>query len=425
MSRGNIGQMRFPARLTAATVCAVLAVPVAVVGGVGTVGTSYAAGPTPTPDQIAAAKAKAAKTAAKLDQTTQRLKAVQAQLTTESAAAELAVARWQSAQAAAAKAHAALGVAQAAADAADVAVQGYRRELNDYAVSAYMDGGPIASLGALLNATDPADVLTRNATLQAIGRGQSRIVNDFTTASTAASAARAAAEQESESARHLLDGASSAKVVAVGAVQLAQTLLASVDQAKKQLTDATGKAQKNVSALVKERAAALAAARAAAARLAAERLQSLAAVGGFPEATPAQGQLALKWAQSQLGVPYSWGGGDASGPTLGFAEANGPTDGVHTVGFDCSGLTLFAWAHVGFALGHWTGAQWVEGTAVPQDLVRPGDLLFFATDVTDPTTIHHVGIYAGNGQMIDAPETGSVVRYDPAFNPEFIGAIRP
>jgi cell wall-associated NlpC family hydrolase len=52
-------------------------------------------------------------------------------------------------------------------------------------------------------------------------------------------------------------------------------------------------------------------------------------------------------------------------------------------------------------------------------------MLFFATDVNDPTTIHHVGLYAGNGMMIDAPSTGSFVRYDPAFGPGFIGAVRP
>jgi cell wall-associated NlpC family hydrolase len=418
--------VRFPARLIAAAVCAVLAVPAGVLGAVGTsYATAPATGPTPTPQQIAAAKAKAAKTAAKLDKTTQQLKAVQAQLTTESTAAELAITRWQSAQAAATKAQAALTAAQAVAATADASAQGYRQQLNSYAVSAYMDGGPIASLGAMLNATDPADVLTRNATLQAIGRGQTRIVSDFTTASAGAATARATAQRASESARHLLDDASSARATAVGAVQLAQSLLATVDTAKRQLNDATGKARKNVSALVKQRAAALASARVAAARLAGQRLQRLATIGGFPAATPEQGVMALKWATSQLGVPYSWGGGDASGPTFGFAEDNGVTDGLHTIGFDCSGLTLFAWAHVGYALGHWTGAQWVEGAAVSREDLRAGDLLFFATDVTDPTTIHHVGIYAGNGQMIDAPETGAVVRYDPAFNDSYVGAIRP
>jgi cell wall-associated NlpC family hydrolase len=151
----------------------------------------------------------------------------------------------------------------------------------------------------------------------------------------------------------------------------------------------------------------------------------MAPINGFPEATAKQGLLALQWAKTQLGVPYSWGGGDANGPTLGFVENAQITSGASTIGFDCSGLTLFAWAHAGYALGHYTGAQWVEGVAVPQDKLRPGDLVFFATDTSDPTTIHHVGIYAGNGQMIDAPETGSVVRYDNAFRPGYIGAIRP
>src|SRR5207248_5016829 len=233
------------------------------------------------------------------------------------------------------------------------------------------------------------------------------------------------ATQASASAQQLLDDAGSAKASAASAVQLAQSLLAKVETAKQQLSVATSRDDKHVTALVKQRAAALAAARAAAARAASQKLQQLASVSGFPEATQQQGALALRWAQAQLGVPYSWGGGDADGPTLGFGEDNGITAGLHTVGFDCSGLTLFAWAHAGYALGHYTGAQWVEGTPVPQDRVRPGDLLFFATDITDPTTIHHVGIYAGNGHMIDAPETGAVVRYDPAFNDQYVGAIRP
>jgi cell wall-associated NlpC family hydrolase len=396
-------------------------------------GAAHAAGPTPAPSvpgaptagQIAAAKATAAKAAARLDATTKQLKDVQAELARVSAAAELAVAKWQSAQAAAATAQTTLTAAQAAADAAAADVSDYRRRLNEYAVAAYIDGGPIAQLAALLNASDPADVLTRNATLQEIGVGQSRVVSQFVDASELAAATKATAAQASASAQQLLAEAGAARTAAASAVQLAQSLLAKVAGAKDQLAAVTSHDRRQVTTLVRQRAAALAAARAAAARLAARQLQALATVNGFPAATPRQGRQALAWAQTQLGVPYSWGGGDANGPTVGFAETDGPTDGQHTVGFDCSGLTLYAWAHAGYALGHWTGAQWVQGTAVPVDELRPGDLLFFATDVTDPTTIHHVGIYAGNEQMIDAPQTGSVVRYDPAFNDEFIGAIRP
>jgi len=115
---------------------------------------------------------------------------------------------------------------------------------------------------------------------------------------------------------------------------------------------------------------------------------------------------ALGWAFREIGVPYSWGGGDATGPTGGFAQ------GADTVGFDCSGLTLFAWAHAGVALGHYTGSQWTAGRHVAQSDLQPGDLVFFATDTADPATIHHVGLYIGGGDMISAPHTGDVVRVE-------------
>lgn len=104
-------------------------------------------------------------------------------------------------------------------------------------------------------------------------------------------------------------------------------------------------------------------------------------------------------ARSQLGVPYSWGGGNAAGPTTG-------SGGV--VGFDCSGLALYAWAvgsNGAVTLPHSTTAQFQAGTPVALSAVQPGDLLFFNT--TGP--ISHVGIAIGGGQMIDAPTTGGAV----------------
>jgi cell wall-associated NlpC family hydrolase len=390
---------------------------------------AYAAGPSPsptaTPSDIAAAKAKAAKVAAKLSALTSELKATQAELDATSAQAELAVAQWQAAQAQVAAANDAATTAQNEAFAAEINLANYRAQLNAYAIAAYMDGGPIADLAALLTATNPADVLTRNATLQAVGIGQSQIVHDFVTASVQAANAQAAAAQASRDADRALADAQSARTTAEQSVAVAQSLLAKVQQARNAIAAAAGKQNATVADLVKQHEASLAAAQKAAARVATERLRSLAPVVGYTEATPAQGRLALQWAKTQLGVAYSWGGGDAFGPTLGFAESDGTTAGLHTIGFDCSGLTLFAWAHAGYSLQHWTGAQWVEGVAVAKNQLRPGDLLFFATDVTDPSTIHHVGIYAGGGTMIDAPQTGSVVRYDPAFNGQYIGAVRP
>jgi cell wall-associated NlpC family hydrolase len=74
---------------------------------------------------------------------------------------------------------------------------------------------------------------------------------------------------------------------------------------------------------------------------------------------------------------------------------------------------------------HYTGYQWAEGPHVPIDQLQRGDLVFFATNTSDPATIHHVGIYIGNGMMVDAPYTGAFVRIDPIDFPGLIGAIRP
>jgi cell wall-associated NlpC family hydrolase len=129
--------------------------------------------------------------------------------------------------------------------------------------------------------------------------------------------------------------------------------------------------------------------------------------------------VAVRAALSWLGTPYSWGGGDSSGPTYGVAQ------GAGIKGFDCSGLMLYAWSKAGVQLDHWTGTQWTAGPHVPIGLLRPGDLLFFATNTNDPDTIHHVGMYIGQGQMIEAPYTGARVRISSIWRHDLIGATRP
>ena len=175
-------------------------------------------------------------------------------------------------------------------------------------------------------------------------------------------------------------------------------------------------AQAHESALAAARQAALAAAARAAAAAAA---RAAAAAGGGAGSTQVpswawgsgasttQGDVAANWALSQIGKPYQWGG---AGPDT----------------YDCSGLTMQAWSHAGVQLLHYTGYQWEEGPHVPLDDLQRGDLLFFATNTADPATIHHVGIYIGNGMMVDAPYTGVDVRIDSMYQPGgLIGAVRP
>jgi peptidoglycan DL-endopeptidase RipA len=113
-------------------------------------------------------------------------------------------------------------------------------------------------------------------------------------------------------------------------------------------------------------------------------------------------EYVIQRAMSQRGVPYSWGGGNAAGKSTGIDS------GSNTVGFDCSGLMLYAFAGVGIKLDHYTGSQYNAGRKIPSAQARRGDMLFWG-----PNASQHVALYLGDGQMLEAPYTGSVVKVSP------------
>jgi cell wall-associated NlpC family hydrolase len=155
---------------------------------------------------------------------------------------------------------------------------------------------------------------------------------------------------------------------------------------------------------------------------------SIAALDPIPES--GLGSQVVAAAMRWLGTPYSWGGGNAAGPTAGVCCSPGGQDGRTVVGFDCSGLTLHAAAAAGLVLPRVSSAQYVggPGTRIPRGagigVLLPGDLVFFAFDIDNPATIHHVGIYLGGGNMINAPRPGTVVRVEPMYLDGYLGALR-
>jgi cell wall-associated NlpC family hydrolase len=127
------------------------------------------------------------------------------------------------------------------------------------------------------------------------------------------------------------------------------------------------------------------------------------------EPVRAQALAVVSWAEQQLGKPYRWG---AAGPGS----------------FDCSGLTMEALAQAGIAVSHNANAQWqkTRSHAVAQSQLAPGDLVFYTGSDGSPTAPGHVGIYFGNGEIIDAPHTGAAVRFDAlASIGGYVGAADP
>lgn len=124
----------------------------------------------------------------------------------------------------------------------------------------------------------------------------------------------------------------------------------------------------------------------------------------------------IEAALAQRGVPYSWGGGNADGTSYGICCSPSGKSGVNIKGFDCSGLTLYAYAKAGIQLPRTAAAQAGIGRRIPASLgtsaLKPGDLVFYAYAPGHDATIYHVGIYAGSGQMINAARPGTVVRLD-------------
>jgi cell wall-associated NlpC family hydrolase len=255
----------------------------------------------------------------------------------------------------------------------------------------YESGGRTTLFATVLSGNNPSDTL---AGLHVIGNLFSFDAADVAASSEAAHAASQRAATLDATAREVTQLQHSA-ALAAGRVRL---LLV---QQRRALRDANA----HVRRLVTQQQTAQAAADAANFR------NAILAAGGslLADGTVAPDQIAataIATARTRLGAPYVWGG---SGPSV----------------FDCSGLVQWSYAHAGLQLPRVAADQYNVGPHVDLDQLQPGDLLFWATDISDPATIHHVAMYVGGGMMIAAPHTGTVVQVQPVYLSGYIGATRP
>jgi peptidoglycan DL-endopeptidase CwlO len=229
--------------------------------------------------------------------------------------------------------------------------------INQIAVEGYMTGGLNPAL-QLLQSSNPQTMLDRASMIAQLEQQEGAKVSLVAAAQTAAQRALAAAAQEQQAARHL-----------------AAEMAAKVSQIQSKENFFNSQAFAKAEAIFEE-------------------------TGHYPYMNiqgDSQGDRVVRYALSMLGKPYVWGGASPS------------------VGFDCSGLVVWAYAQIGITLEHFTGDLWDEVEHIPYSEAQPGDLVFFYAD------IQHVGIYIGGGMMVDAPTFGQVVQVQPVSADPLVG----
>ena len=368
----------------------------------------------PTQAQINAAENRARQQQAALGAQQGKLSSASAQLGTLEVQAEVLTQRYDQTLVDEQRAAAAYQVTEARLKYAQQAQQASRQRLARLAASEFESGGGFGPMTSMLgDASGPQGYLSEVGLGQVLAQNGTDIEAQAQADDVVASAFRTQAHDLLTAEQADLKAASHLKLAIQAAVARQQEFVAASRAKRNSLARQVATAKAHVSALKSARQAALAAARAAARAAAQSAAGSTQGSSTAPSwasssgASAGQGDVAANWALTQLGKPYQWG---AAGPST----------------YDCSGLTMVAWAHAGVSLLHYTGYQWEEGPHVSLNQLQRGDLLFYATDNSDPDTIHHVGIYIGNGMMVDAPFTGAFVRIDSIYQPGVpIGAVRP
>ncbi|MEN3265911.1 NlpC/P60 family protein [Pseudonocardia sp.] len=352
---------------------------------------------------------------------------LQAALAAQRETAEAALVDLQVAQDAATAAARRADAARIATAAASVAIDQARARLDEFVTATYQQGLDIGPLGLLTDSTSPEDLVARAEFNDLIARtqlaaqdGLERARVDKANADSAARAALEDARVREAEARTAKAAADAAFAAAEGAAREQAEQLAAVAATRADVQRRLDAAESADAGLRQQRARfddwQRRLAREQAAR---ERADRDAAAGRVAAGTPRGGEPAVRGgsagvqrvidrAMSQIGVQYVWGGGTGRGPSTGIPDGLGSP--LNLIGFDCSGLMLYAFSGAGVSLPRVSRNQYNVGRKVPISEIRPGDMVFYQNG---SAPIHHVALYIGNGKMIEAPYTGASVRVVP------------
>jgi cell wall-associated NlpC family hydrolase len=382
----------------------------------------------PTDRQIAAAASAKAAAAQQVGAITAQLATAQASVDAAHASSAIALDHFQAKEALYETAHAAAQTAQASAHraAADLGVA--RGQVASFARLSYIQGSTAPEFAALMSSDGPAQLLERQALLESAGGHRNDVLTTVAVAERKAAATATAAGTALKKADALKAQAAAALATASKEEASARSQQSALTVRQTALKATLQKAQVTLLGLQGARALA---ARYDAQQAAAQRQRE--AVGNPPAPSQSSGpvsgggggsassgaEAAIHAAERWLGTRYAWGGGSLTGPSEGWGIDAG------VIGFDCSGLTRYAYAQAGISIPRNSIAQYASLPHVSGDNLRRGDLVFWATNTSDPGTIHHVAIYLGGGSIIEAPESGLTVRITSMRWRGFIGGARP
>ncbi len=251
-------------------------------------------------------------------------------------------------------------------DRQDERLDAVRAQVSDSVVR-QLEGEGISTVGQIVVSDDPGAFLDSLSTMSSFNDLQSSLLSDYGTELEALEIRQEATDERADEIADLTEQLSTDKDTVDGKLAEAKDLLGDLEAEERE-------------------------------RLLASRSSSVR----VPSSVPASGRAAaaVQYAMAQVGDAYVYG---AAGESA----------------FDCSGLTMRAWAQAGVSLPHSSSAQYSSGPHVAASDLQPGDLVFYYSPIS------HVGMYIGNGMIVHAANPGAGVTVGGLYSMPYVGAVRP